>query len=251
MMCIDAPHSSPSPIEGTAISIFGAVNAADPMVQASFILDNNTAQSFNPDKPTSDTMFNQQIYSIDSLEPGTHTLKGTLQNSGPLNIDYFVVQPVSSPTPSPTPSSSPSPKASNPSSGPRKVPVGAIAGGVVGGLAFLMLVAVLIWWLTRRRRRLQNQKEREETPTPLDITGVEPEARSRDGETKSSSLPSDTTLPTLSTLPSAAVSTRDLPPQTDTPGLTTSLSSGVSTLDSGIRFNEEGVALFPPKYSVA
>lgn len=106
-------------------------------------------------------IYKQKMYTIDNLEQGTHTLKATLGNSGPLDIDYFIVQPGTA-----TISSSATP---SPSSGSGSASAGAIAGGVVGGVAGLTLIAFGIWWFMRRRR---NQTRYDDGPKP-DLIGDE------------------------------------------------------------------------------
>ncbi|RDX49131.1 hypothetical protein OH76DRAFT_1404033 [Lentinus brumalis] len=207
----NAPASFSFAFQGTGVAINGSRNWGSYGYDVS--LDGQGPVTYN-----ASTMWfigDALLYYQDGLDPtATHTV--TVQPTVGAGLKFwlntvtvFTDNPSEAgglvSTPSPTSSSSDHPKTN----------VGAIAGGVIGGLAFLALVAGLLWYFVRRKRQATKIFDREQpspfvatrTPTTATTTGNSPMSERSPytprGDTKLPILP-NSSVPVLSTLSSSS-----------------------------------------------
>ncbi|KAE9392585.1 hypothetical protein BT96DRAFT_830444 [Gymnopus androsaceus JB14] len=80
--------------EGTGISVYGALNQSvnREVVQANFVIDNQSSFTFSPPSPSSFTL-NNLYFNETNLEPGNHTMEVRTLTDATIWIDYLLVTP--------------------------------------------------------------------------------------------------------------------------------------------------------------
>jgi hypothetical protein len=81
-------------ILGTSISVFGQIgnNSIAGKPSGSFVLDSQSPSNFAA-QPQSSSVFNQPLYTSNSIPAGTHTLIINALGDAPLLIDYILIHP--------------------------------------------------------------------------------------------------------------------------------------------------------------
>ncbi|KAJ8522182.1 hypothetical protein ONZ45_g1235 [Pleurotus djamor] len=150
---VDVDVNEPPP----AYSIDGLGPNGPP--NSSYVLDGTNPVRFSGPR-TGGILYQQLFYQSPTLPNLEHTLQVTVLDEGSRYfLDFLAVRSPPQPTitsssTSTTPSateSSPAGSDSAGSSSGSSTNVGAIVGGVVGGVAFLLLLAGLLWWFRRKR----------------------------------------------------------------------------------------------------
>ncbi|KAJ8522160.1 hypothetical protein ONZ45_g1247 [Pleurotus djamor] len=159
---VDVDVNEPPPAYSrTTISVFGTVDGLGPNgpPNSSYVLDGTNPVRFSGPR-TGGILYQQLFYQSPTLPNLEHTLQVTVLDEGSRYfLDFLAVRSPPQPTitsssTSTTPSateSSPARSDSAGSSSGSSTNVGAIVGGVVGGVAFLLLLAGLLWWFRRKR----------------------------------------------------------------------------------------------------
>ncbi|THU90496.1 hypothetical protein K435DRAFT_864238 [Dendrothele bispora CBS 962.96] len=148
---------------GTAIQLYGDLTGEVSNL-ATVQLDDQVPQPFTLSPPGTSNKTNQLFFNRSSLNPGVeHTVVVTHNGSAPgmpLTINYFLVTSLTAEEQASLESSStsiPIPTSSSPNSPSNQLvstrnPKDIIIGSTIGGVVFLGLVALLVYFWTKRRR---------------------------------------------------------------------------------------------------
>ena len=81
-------------ILGTSVSVFGQIpnNSVAGKPNGTFVLDSQPPSNFAA-QPQSSSVFNQPLYTSNSIAAGTHTLIINALGDAPLLIDYILIHP--------------------------------------------------------------------------------------------------------------------------------------------------------------
>ncbi|KAH9939379.1 uncharacterized protein BXZ73DRAFT_99582 [Epithele typhae] len=246
---------------GSGVQVFGTVGASSSYGRPTteYLIDNKSLATYTA--PITNTMrYNVSFFDIQGLPYGTHMLNITNLNGTAPNtfwLDFFFVNKTV------TASDSTASVSSSTSSGPATGPtagvagntsasgghknIGAIVGGVVGGIAFLALLALVLYCVRKQRRRNTVQPYAGPPPDNLDGDGHLSPAKS-----PSPSFAPGTALPSLapsSVAPASSVtpsmpspllspnrytSTAPSSPQPATPSDIVSLSPQIASASVGV-----------------
>ncbi|KIM35444.1 hypothetical protein M413DRAFT_449740 [Hebeloma cylindrosporum] len=241
---------------GIGISVWGTIDRLDTpsFVLSSYSVDGGLATTHNA-TTQSQFQFQENFFQSGTLAPASHTLViNYLASGGRYFIDYFLVTPSNSPTSAAT---SPSPLSSSSSSSSAlstattaagakaHVPIGAIVGGSIGGLAFIIIIAFVLWLVNRKLKRGRPDSAQPSSTAPFTPVSATEQYQPPSGTynvSASRTTPSQFSYPTPST-PSRGI----IPPSKTAQGAA-HLSTHQAPFESASDSHTYSDSLDPPRY---